>query len=125
MLKEELNCFWVEFIPEGPGAYYPVTVLSKVPEHSVAFREELFGPVISLIIAEDDEDAIRLANNSSFGLGAAVFSKDIANAEEIAKSRLDAGSVFVNDFVKSDPRLPFGGVKTSGFGRELSGPWHS
>ena len=85
-----------------------------------AFDEEIFGPVFSVIKAKNENDAINLANNSPFGLGAAVFTKNIHKGEEIAKNRLDAGLCFVNDFVKSDPRLPFGGVKQSGYGRELS-----
>ena len=85
-----------------------------------AFDEELFGPVFSIIMAKDEDDAINLGNNTQFGLGAAVFTKNIKKAEGIAKTRLNAGLCFVNDFVKSDPRLPFGGVKESGYGRELS-----
>jgi succinate-semialdehyde dehydrogenase / glutarate-semialdehyde dehydrogenase len=87
-----------------------------------AYHEELFGPVASLITAEDEEDAIRIANDTVFGLGAAVFTRDVARGEQIASERLDAGSCFVNAFVKSDPRLPFGGIKDSGYGREL-GLW--
>ena len=86
----------------------------------VAFDEEIFGPVFSLIMAEDEEDAINLANNTPFGLGAAIFTNDIEKGENIAKTRINAGACFVNDFVKSDPRVPFGGVKESGYGRELS-----
>jgi succinate-semialdehyde dehydrogenase/glutarate-semialdehyde dehydrogenase len=85
-----------------------------------AYDEELFGPVAAVIEARDEQDAIRIANDTRFGLGAAVFSRDRARAEQIAKSELHAGSCFVNEFVRSDPRLPFGGVKQSGFGRELS-----
>jgi succinate-semialdehyde dehydrogenase/glutarate-semialdehyde dehydrogenase len=85
-----------------------------------AFDEELFGPVAALIKAKDENDAIELANKSIFGLGAAVFTSDIENGEKIAKTRLNAGCCFVNDFVKSDPRLPFGGINESGYGRELS-----
>jgi succinate-semialdehyde dehydrogenase/glutarate-semialdehyde dehydrogenase len=85
-----------------------------------AFDEELFGPVAAIILAKDENDAIALANKSVFGLGAAVFTKDVAHGEKIAAEKLEAGSCFVNDFVKSDPRLPFGGIKQSGYGRELS-----
>ena len=85
-----------------------------------AFNEELFGPVFSLTMAQDEEHAIDLGNNTSFGLGAAVFTENIEKGESIAKNRIDAGVCFVNDFVKSDPRLPFGGIKESGYGRELS-----
>jgi succinate-semialdehyde dehydrogenase/glutarate-semialdehyde dehydrogenase len=85
-----------------------------------AFDEEIFGPVFSVIQAKDEEDAIVLGNQTPFGLGAAVFTRDLQKGEEIAKSGLRAGACFVNDFVKSDPRLPFGGIKESGYGRELS-----
>jgi succinate-semialdehyde dehydrogenase/glutarate-semialdehyde dehydrogenase len=107
-------------IPDRDGFYYPVTLLSNVQPGSPAYDDELFGPVASVIKAKDEEDAIRIANDSVFGLGAAVFSRDTARAENIAKNRLHAGCCFVNDFVKSDPRLPFGGVGESGYGRELS-----
>jgi len=85
-----------------------------------AYEEELFGPVAAVIEAEDEEDAIRIANDTAFGLGAAVFSRDAERAERIAADRLEAGCCFVNALVKSDPRLPFGGIKESGYGRELS-----
>jgi succinate-semialdehyde dehydrogenase/glutarate-semialdehyde dehydrogenase len=85
-----------------------------------AYEDELFGPVASILEAADEEDAIRIANDTPFGLGAAVFSGDRSRAERIAKSRIRAGSCFVNELVRSDPRLPFGGIKSSGFGRELS-----
>jgi succinate-semialdehyde dehydrogenase/glutarate-semialdehyde dehydrogenase len=104
----------------GPGAFYPPTVLSGVRPGMPAYDEELFGPVAAILEAEDEEDAIRIANDTNFGLGAAVFSRDLARAERIAADRLEAGSCFVNAFVRSDPRLPFGGVKESGYGRELS-----
>ena len=106
-------------IPQGPGAYYPPTVLGGVRPGMTAFDEEIFGPVAAIIQASDSEDAVRLANQSPFGLGAAVFTRDKAKADRIAR-RIDAGSVFVNALVKSDARLPFGGVKHSGYGRELS-----
>jgi succinate-semialdehyde dehydrogenase/glutarate-semialdehyde dehydrogenase len=106
-------------VPEGPGAFYPATVLAGVKQGMPAADEELFGPVAAILEAEDDDDAIRIANDSPFGLGAAVFTRDQAKGERIAHTRLDAGCCFVNDFVRSDPRLPFGGVKESGFGREL------
>ena len=99
------------------GAFYPITLLSNVEPGMVAFDEEIFGPVFSVIRAKNENDAIDLANNSPFGLGAAVFTKNILKGEEIAKNKLDAGLCFVNDFVKSDPRLPFGGIKQSGYGR--------
>ena len=107
-------------IPEMEGAYYPPTILRNVKPGMAAFDEELFGPVAALIKAKDEDDAIELANKSIFGLGAAVFTKDVKRGEQIAKEKLNAGCCFVNDFVKSDPRLPFGGIKESGYGRELS-----
>lgn len=107
-------------VPAGAGAYYPPTVLSGVLPGMPAYEEELFGPVAALIEAENEADAIRHANASSFGLGAAVFTEDVARGERIARDELESGCCFVNEFVKSDPRLPFGGVKESGYGRELS-----
>jgi succinate-semialdehyde dehydrogenase / glutarate-semialdehyde dehydrogenase len=106
--------------PEGAGAYYPVTVLGDVRPGMPAYDEELFGPVGAIIAAKDEDDAIRIANDSRFGLGAAVFTRDAARGERIARDRLQAGACFVNAFVRSDPRLPFGGIKQSGYGRELS-----
>ncbi|MNY56419.1 Succinate semialdehyde dehydrogenase [NAD(P)+] Sad [compost metagenome] len=84
-----------------------------------AYSEELFGPVASILTARDTDHAIRLANDTTFGLGAAVFTRNIQLGEEIARTRLQAGSCFVNSLVKSDPRLPFGGISQSGYGREL------
>jgi succinate-semialdehyde dehydrogenase / glutarate-semialdehyde dehydrogenase len=107
-------------IPEMEGAWYPPTVLSKVKKGMPAYDEELFGPVAALIKAKDEAEAIEIANDSIFGLGAAVFTKDIERGEKIAKEKIQAGCCFVNAFVKSDPRLPFGGIKESGYGRELS-----
>lgn len=104
---------------ERPGSYYLPTVLTKVAPGMPAFDDELFGPVAAIVPVADEEEAIRLANQSSFGLGAAVFTRDSRRGEVIAAKRLEAGSCFVNDLVKSDPRLPFGGVKQSGYGREL------
>ncbi len=108
------------FIPDMPGAFYPPTILRNVNPGMPAFDEELFGPVASLIKAKDESEAIELANKSIFGLGSAVFTKDLEKGKLIAKEKLNAGSSFVNDFVKSDPRLPFGGIRESGYGRELS-----
>ncbi|MDX9755225.1 MAG: NAD-dependent succinate-semialdehyde dehydrogenase [bacterium] len=107
-------------IPDRPGAYYPPTVLSQVRPGMTAFEEELFGPVAALIQTQDEAEAIALANQSTFGLGAAVFTRDRARGERIAETELEAGCCFVNDFVRSDPRLPFGGIKASGYGRELA-----
>lgn len=107
-------------IPNIKGAYYPPTVLANVTPGMPAYEEEIFGPVASLIKVKDEAEAIKVANATSFGLGAAIFTKDIARGEFIAEKELIAGSCFVNDSVRSDPRLPFGGVKESGYGRELS-----
>ncbi len=108
------------YIPEGDGAYYPPTVLTNVKKGMPAYDEELFGPVAAIIEAKDEKDAIRLANDSIYGLGAGIFSKNRKRAEQIAATELQAGNCFVNAFVHSDARLPFGGVKQSGYGRELS-----
>lgn len=108
-------------IPEGDNAYYPPTILTNVLPGMTGYEEELFGPVASIISAKDENDAIRIANDSIFGLGSAVFTQDIAKGERIAATALEAGSAFVNQRVQSDPRLPFGGIKTSGYGRELGG----
>ncbi len=108
-------------VPEVPhGAYHPVMVLTDVKPGMPAFDEELFGPVASIISAKNEEEALALANQTPFGLGAAVFTSDIEKGRKIAESQLEAGAGFVNDFVRSDPRLPFGGVKESGYGNELS-----
>lgn len=107
------------FIPKGKGAFYPPTVLTNIDENNIAFKEEIFGPVAPLIKAKDEDDAIRLANKTVFGLGAAIFTRDLDKGERIAKEKILAGSCFVNSFVKSDPRLPFGGINQSGYGREL------
>ncbi len=104
----------------NPGAYYSATVLTEVRPGMPAFDEELFGPVAAVIKAEDEVDAIMLANQSSYGLGAAIFSEDTEYAEKIGRELVESGMVFINEAVRSDPRLPFGGVKHSGYGRELS-----
>ena len=106
-------------IPTGRGAFYPPTVLTAVEKGMAAFDEETFGPVAAVIRARDEAHAIALANDSPFGLGASVWTADRRRAERVARD-LEAGSVFVNGQVKSDPRLPFGGIKRSGYGRELS-----
>ncbi|NNE25705.1 MAG: NAD-dependent succinate-semialdehyde dehydrogenase [Saprospiraceae bacterium] len=107
-------------VPDHEGAFYPPTILTKVKPGMPAYDEEIFGPVASVIRVKNEEEAIRVANDSSFGLGGAVFTKDIKRGERIAAQELQSGCCFVNQFVKSDPRLPFGGIKTSGYGRELS-----
>lgn len=117
-IEQGATCLLGGEIPEGTGSFYPATVLGEVKPGMPAFDEETFGPVAALIRARDTEDAIRLANQSQYGLGSAVFTQDIAKGDAVAK-QLEAGFVAINDFVRSDPRLPFGGVKDSGYGREL------
>lgn len=107
-------------LPTGPGAFYPLTVLTNVQPGQPAYDEELFGPVAAIITAKDEAEAIRIANDTAYGLGAAIFTQDLEKAEHLATHELHAGCCFVNSFVKSDPRLPFGGIKESGYGRELS-----
>jgi succinate-semialdehyde dehydrogenase / glutarate-semialdehyde dehydrogenase len=106
-------------IPNQKGAYYPATILADLKPGMTAFDEELFGPVASVIKAKNEEEAIKLANNSTFGLGSGVVTGDSKRGEKIAL-QLEAGNSFVNKLVASDPRLPFGGIKNSGYGRELS-----
>lgn len=107
-------------MPEGEGFYYPVTILDGVKPGISAYSEELFGPVISFITANDEAHAIEIANSLSFGLGAAVFTQDLARGERIAREQLQAGTCVVNTLVTSHFALPFGGIKNSGIGRELS-----
>ncbi|MFQ6613971.1 MAG: NAD-dependent succinate-semialdehyde dehydrogenase [Fidelibacterota bacterium] len=107
-------------IPDGPGAFYPATVLTNVSKGMPAYDEELFGPVAAIIPVKDEVEALRVANDTIFGLGSAVFTRDVEKGERIAVEELEAGSAFVNAYVKSDPRLPFGGIKESGYGRELA-----
>ncbi len=109
-------------LPRGPGFFYPTTVLADVRPGMPAHDEELFGPVAAIISVPDTEAAIATANATPFGLGAAVFTRNRRLGETIARERLDAGMAFVNDFVRSDPTLPFGGIKDSGYGRELGAP---
>jgi succinate-semialdehyde dehydrogenase/glutarate-semialdehyde dehydrogenase len=108
-------------VPRGPGFYYPPTALTNVRKGMPAYDEELFGPVAAIIPVRDEAAAVKVANDSIYGLGAAIFSRDRHHARELA-AQIDAGSVFVNALVRSDPALPFGGVKESGHGREL-GIW--
>ena len=108
-------------VPDGPGFYYPPTVLGGVEEGSPAFDEEIFGPVASLVAAQDEADAVRLANATRFGLGGSVWTEDRERGERVAR-RLRSGAVFVNEMTKSHPNLPFGGVGDSGYGRELGRP---
>lgn len=108
-------------VPEGPGFYYPPTVLTEVRRGMPAYADELFGPVAAVIPVHDEEAAIAVANDTIYGLGAAIFTRSRRRAEEIVP-RLEAGMVFINDYVRSEVTLPFGGTKQSGYGREL-GRW--
>jgi succinate-semialdehyde dehydrogenase/glutarate-semialdehyde dehydrogenase len=114
------RCLLGGVVPDGPGAFYPPTVLTDVRKGMPAYSEELFGPVAAIIPVRNEKAAIKVANDSVFGLGAAVFTRDAVRGERIAKEEIMAGACFVNALVKSDPRLPFGGVKESGYGRELA-----
>jgi succinate-semialdehyde dehydrogenase/glutarate-semialdehyde dehydrogenase len=130
-LRDELHRQVVESISQGAvavtgcnpeagaGAYYQASILDRVRPGIRAYHEELFGPVASVIRALDEEDAVRIANDTDFGLGGSVWTRDSARGERVAR-QLECGSAFVNGLVKSDPRLPFGGIKHSGYGRELS-----
>ncbi|MCI1256897.1 MULTISPECIES: NAD-dependent succinate-semialdehyde dehydrogenase [Corynebacterium] len=106
-------------VPDGPGAYYPPTILGDVRPGHAAFDEETFGPVATITRAAGEDEAVALANTTEYGLGATVFSGDPATARRVA-GEIEAGAVFINGKVASDPRLPFGGIKRSGYGRELS-----
>ena len=108
-------------LPKGEGYFYPATVLGNVKPGQPAYDDELFGPVASLIKAKDNEDAMRIANDSRFGLGGGIFSKDEKAAFELAKNHFDTGMVFINSFGLAQPNMPFGGVKASGYGREHGG----
>jgi succinate-semialdehyde dehydrogenase/glutarate-semialdehyde dehydrogenase len=119
-LAKGAKCLLGGKIPEGSGAYYPPTVLTDVTKGMPAYDEELFGPVAAVIPVRDEDEAIATANDSAFGLGGAVITRDVARGERIAAELIDSGCVFVNDNVRSDARLPFGGIKESGYGRELS-----
>src|SRR6185369_15602322 len=130
-LAEELEAQVTESVSRGarltcggrrptPGsAFFPPTVLTDIPRESTAYRDELFGPVGCVFVADDVDDAIRIANDTRFGLGSSAWTNDAAEQERFVRE-LDAGSVFVNDMVVSDARFPFGGVKASGYGRDLS-----
>ncbi|AXI51302.1 NAD-dependent succinate-semialdehyde dehydrogenase [Sulfitobacter sp. SK025] len=108
-------------VPDRTGAYYPATVLSDLKPGMPAFDDEIFGPVASIIRAKDDEDAMRLANDSRYGLGGGIFSKDEDRALRLAKEHFDTGMIRINSFGAADPNMPFGGVKDSGYGREHGG----
>ncbi|MCH6584410.1 MAG: aldehyde dehydrogenase family protein, partial [Proteobacteria bacterium] len=103
----------------GEGAFYPPSILDQVTAQTRAYHEELFGPVATIIHAANEEEAIHIANDTRFGLGSSIWSQDAGHAGKIAQ-KIHAGCSFINGMVKSDPRLPFGGIKSSGFGRELS-----
>jgi succinate-semialdehyde dehydrogenase/glutarate-semialdehyde dehydrogenase len=119
-IQEGAKCLAGGEVPKQAGAFYPPTVLSELKPGMTAFDEELFGPVVCLIRARDEKHGIELANTSNYGLGGGVFSKDLKRAKRIAETEIQSGGIFINDFLKSDPRLPFGGIKESGYGRELS-----
>lgn len=108
-------------VPEQQGFFYPASILENVKPGMPAYDDELFGPVATLIKAKDDEDAMRIANDSRYGLGGGIFSKDVEKATELAIKHFDTGMVNVNGFALSQPNLPFGGVKSSGYGREHGG----
>lgn len=108
-------------VPSGPGAFYPPTVLTDVRRGMPAWSDELFGPVAAIIPVRDERAAIRAANSTVYGLGAAVFTTDVTRGRRIAREELAAGTCVVNTMVRSDPRLPFGGIRESGHGRELAG----
>lgn len=121
-IEQGANCVLGGIIPvaDGDHAFYQPTVLTKVNKGMLAYSEEIFGPVAAIITANDTDDAVRIANDTNFGLGAAVFTQNAELAEDIARNKLAAGSCFINEGVKSDPALPFGGINESGYGRELS-----
>jgi succinate-semialdehyde dehydrogenase/glutarate-semialdehyde dehydrogenase len=104
--------------PEIPGCYFEPTILADVKEGMPVYSQETFGPVATIITARDEEDAVRIANDSEFGLGGCVWTRDTERGESLAR-RIETGAMFVNGMTKSDPRLPFGGIKKSGYGREL------
>lgn len=118
-IEKGAKCLVGGNIPKRDGYFYEATVLENVNPGMPAYDEELFGPVASLIKAKDTEDAIRISNDTDFGLGGGIFTKDVSKGEEIAKMRMDTGMININGFVNSRANLPFGGVKNSGYGREL------
>ncbi len=118
-VEQGAHCQLGGYIPEGTGAFYPPTILTDVAHGMPAYEQELFGPVAAIIRVRYEDEAIAVANNSAFGLGGAIFTQDTKRGLRIARECIDAGVCAVNAYVKSDPRLPFGGVKESGYGREL------
>ncbi|MFC5283954.1 NAD-dependent succinate-semialdehyde dehydrogenase [Pedobacter alpinus] len=119
-IKLGAKCILGGQIPKLKGAFYPPTILTNVKKGMPAYDDELFGPVAAIITVKNTKEAIKIANDTVFGLGAAVFTQDTKKGNSIAQNEIEAGSVFVNEGVKSDPRLPFGGINQSGYGRELS-----
>jgi succinate-semialdehyde dehydrogenase/glutarate-semialdehyde dehydrogenase len=119
-INQGARCLKGGKIAEVKGAFYPATLLVDLRPGMTAFDEEMFGPVVCVIKSKKEEHPIELANESSFGLGGGIFSRNTDRALMIASEKLHTGGVFINDFLKSDPRLPFGGIKESGYGRELS-----
>jgi succinate-semialdehyde dehydrogenase/glutarate-semialdehyde dehydrogenase len=119
-IEKGAKCLLGGEIPPGKGAFYPPTILTNVKKGMPAYDDELFGPVAAIIPVKDEKEAIAAANDSVFGLGSAIFTRDLEKGAKLAEKELQAGSSFVNTFVRSDPRLPFGGIKESGYGRELS-----
>jgi len=116
----QAKCHLGGVLSNSKGFFYAPTILSNVKKGMPVFDEECFGPVASIIKVRNEQEAIEAANDTNYGLGAAVFTADIERGNRIARNEIQAGSCFVNNFVKSDPRLPFGGIKESGYGRELS-----
>ena len=106
---------------DGEGCYYPATVLAECKPGMPAYDDELFGPVASVIRAKDDDDAMRIANDSRYGLGGGIFTKDEEKAIRLARDHFDTGMIRINSFGAADPNMPFGGVKDSGYGREHGG----
>ncbi|WP_413557079.1 aldehyde dehydrogenase family protein [Bdellovibrio sp. HCB209] len=105
--------------PQGAGAFYPATLVLFDKNNPEVHHEEVFGPVAMVFVAKDATEAMEIANSSPYGLGGGIFTRDLAKGKELIEKEMEAGFVVVNDFVKSDPRIPFGGVKESGYGREL------
>ena len=117
--RAHLNILHNPIIYGEMGYFYETTVLTDVKPNMPVAREEVFGPVAPILIAKNERDAMKIANNSKFGLGGSIWTNDMERGERLARA-LEVGMVYVNDMVASDPRFPFGGIKDSGIGRELS-----